>query len=66
METDSVKNKVISCELAGIKYLKTSKQYRLELDIKDIDKHKVKDLIEQVGEDFMIAFIHNKDLDTEA
>ena len=66
MEEEKVENKVIACELAGIKFLKTSKQYRLEIDVKEVDKSKVKDLIEQVGEDFRIAFIPEKSLEEES
>ena len=49
----------LNVELVGIKNLKISKTWRLELDVYEIDSHKVKDLMDKVDKPLVIALVDN-------
>ena len=48
---------VLTTELVGIKYLKTTGNYRLEFDVYEIDTTKVKELIDKLNKAFVMALV---------
>tara|TARA_Y100000004_G_scaffold194604_1_gene259596 strand:- start:1354 stop:1542 length:189 start_codon:yes stop_codon:yes gene_type:complete len=49
----------LNCELVGIKNLKSTYNWRIELDIYEIDSHKVEQLVHLVGKPIVTAIVEN-------
>ena len=47
----------LTTELVGIKNLKTTGNYRLELDVFEIDTNKVKELIDKLNKAYIMALV---------
>ena len=48
---------VLTTELVGIRNLKTTGNYRLEVDVFEIDTHKVKELIDKLNKAYVMALV---------
>ena len=47
----------MSCELVGIKNLKSTHNWRIEFDVYEIDTAKVKELIDKLNKAFIMALV---------
>ncbi len=50
----------LNCELVGIKNLKSTHSWRLELDVYEIDSHKVKELFDLIDMPVTTAIVGSK------
>ena len=47
----------LNVELVGIKNLKTTHNWRLEMDVYEIDSHKVKNLMDKINKPLVMALV---------
>ena len=59
-EKEKDKGIVLSCQLVGIKNLKSTHNWRIELDVFEMDSHKVKQLIDLVEKPVVAAIVENE------
>ena len=52
-----IKGIAMSCELVGLKNLKMTSNWRIELDTYEIEQNKVKELIDMIGKPVSIGII---------
>ena len=57
MVNDKKNSVTVNAELVGIKNLKTTHNWRLELDVYEIDSDKVKNLLAKLNKPLMIAIV---------
>ena len=50
----------LNCELVGIKNLKMTHNWRVELDVYEIDTPRVKELIDLIQKPVVIAIVENE------
>ncbi|MBC8551483.1 MAG: hypothetical protein H8D23_17700 [Candidatus Brocadiales bacterium] len=50
----------LNCELVGIKNLKSTHSWRIELDVYEMDSHKVKELFDLIDMPTSVAIVGSK------
>lgn len=50
----------LDCELVGIKNLKSTHNWRLELDVSEIDTHKIKELFDLIDMPVTVGIVGSK------
>ena len=54
---EDVKGIALKCELVGLKNLKISHNWRIELDTYEIEQEKVKELVDLIGKPVSIGIV---------
>ena len=57
MQKNEEEGVVINCELVGLKNLKMTHNWRLEMDIYEIDNEKVKSLVDLIEQPVVVAIV---------
>tara|TARA_R100000734_G_scaffold19080_2_gene17922 strand:- start:1766 stop:1951 length:186 start_codon:yes stop_codon:yes gene_type:complete len=60
LENEEDRGIVLSCQLVGIKNLKSTHNWRIELDVFEMDSHKVKQLIDLIDKPVVTAIVENE------
>lgn len=50
----------LSCELVGIKNLKSTHNWRIEFDVYEIDNEKVKELMDLIEKPVVVGIVENE------
>ncbi len=56
-EEESVNGIALKCELVGLKNLKISHNWRIELDTYEIEQEKVKELVDLIGKPVSVGIV---------
>ena len=56
-EAESVNGIALKCELVGLKNLKISHNWRIELDTYEIEQEKVKELVDLIGKPVSVGIV---------